>query len=84
MIGDHFTKPLQGALFCHFRAIIMNVDEGVPDANLAWERELVSTMPQECDGNDIALVSITKLVVHGGTIYENHMVKEWAILDQSR
>mmetsp|Transcript_3984 Transcript_3984/g.8238 ORF Transcript_3984/g.8238 Transcript_3984/m.8238 type:complete len:85 (-) Transcript_3984:208-462(-) len=63
MIGDHFTKLLQGALFRRFRAIIMNVNEEVPDADLAWERELVDTMPQECVGDNIALVSVTRLVV---------------------
>ena len=25
MLGDHFTKPLQGALFRKFRAEIMNI-----------------------------------------------------------
>ncbi len=71
MIGDHFTKPLQGALFRPFRSIIMNVDEEVPDADLAWERELISFMPQECVGDNIALVSVTRLMVLGGTIYQN-------------
>ncbi len=69
MIGDHFTKPLQGALFRPFRAIIMNIDEQVPDEDLAWERELIPIMPQECVGNNIALVSINRLLVHCGTIY---------------
>ncbi len=55
MIGDHFTKPLQGALFCCFRSIIMNVDEEVLDIDLAWEQELISIMPQECVGDNIAL-----------------------------
>eukprot|EP00957_Ditylum_brightwellii_P195389 14886781-Ditylum_brightwellii.AAC.1 len=26
MMADFFTKPLQGALFCNFRAIIKNLD----------------------------------------------------------
>ncbi len=68
MIGDHFTKPLQGALFRKFRAIIMNIDECVTDVDLAWERDLVPTMPQECVG-DIAHVSVTRLKVDHGTIY---------------
>ncbi len=38
MIGDYFTKPLQGALFCKFQAIIMNINKEVPDVYLAWER----------------------------------------------
>ncbi len=29
MIGDHFTKLLQGALFCKFCSVIMNIDEEV-------------------------------------------------------
>ncbi len=36
MIGDHFTKPLQGALFHRFRAVSLNFDERVPDVDLAW------------------------------------------------
>ena len=27
MLGDHFTKPLQGALFRKFRAEIMNIPD---------------------------------------------------------
>ena len=27
MLGDHFTKPLQGALFSKFRAEIMNIPD---------------------------------------------------------
>ncbi len=69
MIGDHFTKPLQGALFCKFQFVIMNIDEKVPDVDLAWERELVPTMPQECVGKSIALVSLTWLLLHCGKIY---------------
>ncbi len=69
MIGDHFTKPLQGALFRKFRAIIMNIDEAVPDVDLAWERDLVPSMPQECVGDNIAHVSVTRLIVDWGAIY---------------
>jgi hypothetical protein len=28
MIADFFTKPLQGSIFCKFRALIMNLDPG--------------------------------------------------------
>jgi hypothetical protein len=27
MIGDFFTKPLQGKLFCKFRQLVMNLQE---------------------------------------------------------
>ena len=27
MLGDHFTKPLQGALFSKFRSDIMNIPD---------------------------------------------------------
>jgi len=69
MVGDHFTKPLQGVLFRRFRAIIMNIDEWVSDDDLAWERNFIPTMPQECVGENIALVSVVKLMVHAGAIY---------------
>jgi len=45
MISNHFTTTLQGILFCKLRAVIMNIDEDVPDVDLAWERELVFAMP---------------------------------------
>ncbi len=62
----------------------MNVDEAVPDADLAWERELVATMPQECVGKNIALVSVTKLLVYGGTIYQNYIETKIGVLGQER
>ncbi len=37
--------------------------------DLAWERDLVPVMPQECVGYNIALVSVTRLIVENGTIY---------------
>ncbi len=64
MIGDHFTKLLQGALFHKFWSVIMNIDEEVPDVNLALERELVFIMPQVCVGDNATLVSMTRLLVH--------------------
>ncbi len=70
MIGDHYTKPLQGALFRKFRLVIMNVDPEVPDVDLAWEREVLTAMPQECVGDNIALVTVTRLLVHCGVIYK--------------
>ena len=40
MIGDFFTKPLQGALFIKFRNIIMNIKE----------KDCTPIRPQECVG----------------------------------
>ncbi len=37
--------------------------------DLAWEMELVPSMPQECVGNNIAHVSVTSLLVSFGQIY---------------
>ncbi len=67
MIGDRFTKQLQGALLHKFRAIMMNIDKKAPDVDLAWERELLPTMLQECDGNNVALLSMTQFMVCFGT-----------------
>ena len=39
MIGDYFTKPLKGILFCRSRAQIMNIPEDTPDAELSWDEE---------------------------------------------
>ena len=53
MIADHLTKPLQGHLFRKFRSVIMNIDEDIPDADLAWESVSPAshaTRPQECVG----------------------------------
>ena len=66
MIGDHFTKPLQGALFRRFRAVIMNVDEHVPDADLAWDRDNIPVMPQECLGERLTLVMMTCVSLAAG------------------
>ena len=33
MLGDHFTKPLQGALFRKFRAEIMNIPDNL---DIGW------------------------------------------------
>jgi len=84
MIGDHFTKPFQGVLFRRFRTIIMNVDETVPDADLAWERELVDTMPQECVGDNVALVTVTRVLVHSGTVYRFEQKRRMRFLEQQR
>ena len=59
MIADHFTKPLQGSLFRKFRAVIMNIDERVPDDDLAWEKDRLVPGPQECVGENIALSAVT-------------------------
>ncbi len=66
MVGDHFTKPLKGALFQKFRLVIMSVDPEVPDVDLAWERESLPVMPQECVGDNITQVSVTSILVHCG------------------
>ncbi len=63
MVADYFTKPLQGLLFCRYRAMVMNIDESVPDIDLVWDQEHVNGMPKMCVGNSVALVSLTKLVV---------------------
>ena len=60
MVADHFTKPLQGAMFRRFRSVIMNIDEWVPDDDLAWERNnVVHPTPQECVGKNVALTAVT-------------------------
>lgn len=47
----------------------MNVDKEFLDVDLAWKCELVYDMPQDCVGQNIAHVSVTRLLVHCGTIY---------------
>ncbi len=69
MIGDHSTKPLQFAVFCKYQAMIMNIDESDMDVDLAWEQELISSIPHECVGNYVAVVSVTQLLVICGKVY---------------
>jgi hypothetical protein len=38
MLADHFTKPLQGALFRKFRTEIQGIPEGINEAELGWDR----------------------------------------------
>jgi hypothetical protein len=56
MIGDHFTKPLQGALFRKFQVEIQGIPFDTSDADLGWYHEQTSeapvTIPQECIGTD--------------------------------
>lgn len=73
MIADHFTKPLQGHLFRKFRSIVMNMSEEVPDADLAWERDLPIPNPQECVGNQVTLIGVVRLRVQNGQIYSRPM-----------
>jgi hypothetical protein len=39
MLADHFTKPLQGALFRKFRAEIKGIPLNTNEAELGWDRE---------------------------------------------
>jgi hypothetical protein len=61
MLADPFTKPLQGADFRSFRAVIMNCDPSIPDHEMSWERgetfasayaKSTVPRPQECVGVD--------------------------------
>jgi hypothetical protein len=38
MLTDHFTKPLQGALFRKFRTEIQGIPEGINEAELGWDQ----------------------------------------------
>ncbi len=60
MIGDHFTKPLQGDLFKKFRSVIMNIDLCLPDCHLSWEQidEFTPPNPQECVGEHKSLSEV--------------------------
>jgi hypothetical protein len=55
VLADHFTKPLQGALFCKFRAEIQGIPLDTYEAELGWDRVesceevgKVDPSPQEC------------------------------------
>jgi hypothetical protein len=67
MLADHFTNPLQGAMFRRFRAEIQGIPIDMCDADLGWDRPRAineqkqgkgSPSPQECVGthNDHAYV----------------------------
>jgi hypothetical protein len=57
MIADHFTKPLQGALFHKFRAEIQGIPVDTNEAELGWDRmersegiKRADPSPHECVG----------------------------------
>jgi hypothetical protein len=63
MLADHFTNPLQGALFHKFRTEIQGIPEGINEAELGWDREdkneqkRVDPSLQECVATKGNLVS---------------------------
>jgi hypothetical protein len=63
MLADHFTKPLQGALFRKFQTEIQGIPEGINEAELGWDREekneqkRADPSPQECVATKGNLVS---------------------------
>jgi hypothetical protein len=60
ILGDHFTKPLQGGMFMKFRAEIQGIPVDTPDSDLGWDRDELKVentpasstniIPQECVG----------------------------------
>jgi hypothetical protein len=65
MIGDHFTKYLQGALFNKFRAEVQGIPTDLSNVELGWDREeknegiergSTDPSPQECVGKDTTSV----------------------------
>ena len=67
MLADLFTKLLQGVAFRKFRALIMNVDESIPDCEMSWDRadmlirEIWADLrPQECVGMDANRVEVPR------------------------
>jgi hypothetical protein len=63
MLANHFTKPLQGALFRKFRTEIQGIPEGINEAELGWDQEeknehkRADPSPQECVATKGNLVS---------------------------
>jgi hypothetical protein len=61
MLADHFTKPLQGALFRKFRTEIQGIPEGINEAELGWDRgerkehKKTDPSPQECVATKVNL-----------------------------
>ena len=64
MLGDHFTKPLQGALFRKFRAEIMNIPDDLDMGEMGMDGKGLKggitcklhnktdpRFPQECVGD---------------------------------
>jgi hypothetical protein len=38
MLGDYFTKHVQGRQFRKFRAQIQGIEDNIPDANMSWDQ----------------------------------------------
>ena len=55
MVGDFFTKPLQGSTFKNFRQISMNLDDDVP-------LPLTTTKSQECVGASASMLTYADAV----------------------
>jgi hypothetical protein len=76
MLADHFTKPLQGALFRKFRADIQGTPIEQSNAELGWDsvpkseqdnKESNNTSPQECVGRPSNRTpSVGKKILQGG------------------
>jgi hypothetical protein len=65
MLGDHFTKSQQGALFHKFRAGVQGTPTDLSNVELGWDREgknegiergSADPSPQECVGKDTTSV----------------------------
>jgi hypothetical protein len=65
MLGDYFTKSLQGALFHKFRAEVQGIPTDLTNVELGWDREennegikrdSTDPSPQECVGKATASV----------------------------
>jgi hypothetical protein len=52
MLGDHFTKPLQGGMLRRFRAEIQRIPANTPDSDLGWDRdEVMARSPSDGSTN---------------------------------
>jgi hypothetical protein len=67
MLADHFTKPLQGAMFRKFRAKIQGIPVGMCDADMGWDRpcttdgvdqDAMRSSSQECVGTHIKRTNV--------------------------
>ena len=68
ILSDPFAKSLKEAAFRKFRALIMNIDESIPDCEMSWDRadmlirEIWANLrPQECVGMDSKSLEVLRV-----------------------
>ena len=61
ILGDYFTKPLQGTVLRRFRSEIQGIPEDTPDTDLGWDIPVNTFIPIQQEGVDRSDVKTDKI-----------------------